>query len=170
MKCNLSFKYGVICTNAGTHKGRTYAMQVMRTNGRILDDMDSRETCSYDQCEPRLWLWWNMVVSKVSHGCNEDEPFLWLSWTILMIMHDKPLLRLTSISAWMLWWFFQQPRRNRQRSIIWFNPPFSKSVKTNIGPHHKLPKILTETHAVIKISNIVVAWTMCPSLPDMMHA
>ena len=26
----------------------------------------------------------------------------------------------------------QQPRRNRQRNIIWFNPPFSKNVKTNI--------------------------------------
>ena len=27
----------------------------------------------------------------------------------------------------------QQPRRNRQRNIIWFNPPFSKNVKTNIA-------------------------------------
>jgi hypothetical protein len=47
----------------------------------------------------------------------------------------------------------EQPRRNRQRSIIWFNPPFSKSVKTymernflslidkNSPPHHKLHKL-----------------------------
>ena len=27
----------------------------------------------------------------------------------------------------------QRTRRNRQRNIIWFNPPFSKSVNTNIG-------------------------------------
>ena len=27
----------------------------------------------------------------------------------------------------------QQPRRNRQRNIIWFNPPFSKNVKTHIA-------------------------------------
>ena len=27
----------------------------------------------------------------------------------------------------------KQPRRNRQRNIIWFNPPFSKNVKTNIA-------------------------------------
>ena len=27
----------------------------------------------------------------------------------------------------------QQPRRNRQRNIIWFNPPFSKNVKINIA-------------------------------------
>ena len=27
----------------------------------------------------------------------------------------------------------QQTRRNRQRNIIWFNPPFSMNVSTNIG-------------------------------------
>ena len=27
----------------------------------------------------------------------------------------------------------QQPRRNKQRNIVWFNTPFSNSVKTNIG-------------------------------------
>ena len=27
----------------------------------------------------------------------------------------------------------QQPHRSRQRNIIWFNPPFSKNVKTNIA-------------------------------------
>ena len=27
----------------------------------------------------------------------------------------------------------QRPRRNRQRNVIWFNPPFSKNVKTNIA-------------------------------------
>ena len=27
----------------------------------------------------------------------------------------------------------QRPRRNRQRNVIWFNPPFRKNVKTNIA-------------------------------------
>ena len=27
----------------------------------------------------------------------------------------------------------QRSRRNRQRNVIWFNPPFSKNVKTNIA-------------------------------------
>ena len=58
----------------------------------------------------------------------------------------------------------QQPRtrRNRQRNIIWFNPPFSSSVSTNIGrdflnlidkhfpPHHKLHKILNRN--TVKVS------------------
>ena len=47
----------------------------------------------------------------------------------------------------------QKTRRNRQRNIIWFNPPFSKNIKTNIArnflclidkhfpPNHKLHKI-----------------------------
>ena len=37
----------------------------------------------------------------------------------------------------------QQPRRNRQRNIIWFSPPFSKNVKTNI--EHSFLK-LVNTH------------------------
>ena len=27
----------------------------------------------------------------------------------------------------------QRPRRNRQRNVIWFNPPFSKNIKKNIA-------------------------------------
>ena len=38
----------------------------------------------------------------------------------------------------------QQPRRNRQRNIIWFNPPFSKNVKTNIARSFFLK--LVDTH------------------------
>ena len=39
----------------------------------------------------------------------------------------------------------QQPRRNRQRNIIWFNPPFSKNVKTNIARMRSFLK-LVDTH------------------------
>jgi hypothetical protein len=56
----------------------------------------------------------------------------------------------------------QQPRRNRQRNIIWFNPPFSMNVSTNIGrnflnlidnhfpSHHKLHKIFNRN--TVKVS------------------
>ena len=53
-------------------------------------------------------------------------------------------------------------RRNRKRNIIWFNPPYSKSVTTNVGkeflklldkhfpPHHKYRKIFNRN--TVKIS------------------
>ena len=56
----------------------------------------------------------------------------------------------------------QQACRNRQRNIIWFNPPFSMSVSTNIGRnflslidkhfplHHKLHKIFNRN--TVKVS------------------
>ncbi len=56
----------------------------------------------------------------------------------------------------------QKTRRNRQRNIVWSNPPFSKNVKTNIArnflwlidkhfPHnHKLHKIFNRN--TVKIS------------------
>ena len=63
---------------------------------------------------------------------------------------------------------YQQPKENnqnekkRKRNIIWFNPPYSKLVKTNIGrifikliskhfpPNHKLVKIFNKN--TIKLS------------------
>jgi hypothetical protein len=59
----------------------------------------------------------------------------------------------------------QRTRRNSQRNIIWFYPPFSKSVNTNIGREflslidkhfplqHKLHKIFNRD--TLKISYIV---------------
>ena len=56
----------------------------------------------------------------------------------------------------------QVVRRNRQRNIIWFNPPYCKSVKTNIGKnflklikkhfpaHHKFHKLFNRNN--IKVS------------------
>lgn len=56
----------------------------------------------------------------------------------------------------------QQTPRNRQRNIIWFNPPFSKNVKTNIArnflnlvdthfpANHKLHKIFNRN--TVKVS------------------
>ena len=59
----------------------------------------------------------------------------------------------------------QRTRRNRQRNIIWFNPPFSTSVNTNIGREflslidkhfplqHKLHKIFNRN--TLKVSSII---------------
>ena len=61
----------------------------------------------------------------------------------------------------------QQPRRNRQRNIIWFNPPFRKNVKANIarsflklvGTHfpigNKLHKIFNRN--TVKVSYICMS-------------
>ena len=43
----------------------------------------------------------------------------------------------------------QRPRRNRQCSVIWFNPPFSKNVKTNIARSFLH---LVDTHFPVKVS------------------
>ena len=56
--------------------------------------------------------------------------------------------------------------KKRQRKIIWFNPPFSKIVKTNIGKtffklinrhfpkHHKMPKIFNKNMIKLSCRNI----------------
>ena len=60
----------------------------------------------------------------------------------------------------------QRPRRNRQRNVVWFNPPFSKNVKTNIARSflhlvdthfpagHKLHKIFNRNSVKVKYSCI----------------
>ena len=54
---------------------------------------------------------------------------------------------------------YQQPKENnqnkkkRKRNIIWFNPPYSKSVKTNIGRIfiRLISKYFPPNHEFIKI-------------------
>ena len=57
----------------------------------------------------------------------------------------------------------QQPRRNRQRNIIWFNPPVGKNITTNIARNflnlvdthfptgHKLHKIFNRKTVIFRI-------------------
>ena len=51
---------------------------------------------------------------------------------------------------------FQNTRRNRNRKVIWFNPPFSLNVKTNIGK--KVVKLIckhfTRNYSFRKIFNV----------------
>ena len=37
----------------------------------------------------------------------------------------------------------QNSRKNRQRNIIWFNPPYSMNVQTNIGREFPEPRLQT---------------------------
>ena len=46
----------------------------------------------------------------------------------------------------------QQPRRNRQRNIILFNPPFSKNVKTNICMQFPQLVVLQQATSYTKFS------------------
>ena len=55
-------------------------------------------------------------------------------------------------------------RRTRRRNIIWFNPPYCKSVKTNVGrhflklinkhfpSHHKLHKMINKNNVKVSYS------------------
>ena len=49
----------------------------------------------------------------------------------------------------------QRPRRNRQRNVIWLNPPFSKNVKTNIARSflHLVDTHFPASHKLQKIFN-----------------
>ena len=60
-------------------------------------------------------------------------------------------------------------RRNRKRDIIWYNPPFSKNVSTNIG--HTFFKLLdaefTKEHVLHKIFNrntVKISYSCMPNL------
>ena len=50
---------------------------------------------------------------------------------------------------------YTQERRNRERNIIWYNPPFSENVKTNIAKQflHLLDKHFGRNHKYHKIFN-----------------
>ena len=60
----------------------------------------------------------------------------------------------------------QRPRRNRQRNVIWFNPAFSKNVKTNIARNflHLVDTHFPAGHKLHKIFNrntVKVSYRQC---------
>ena len=66
-------------------------------------------------------------------------------------------------------------KRNRPRKIIWFNPPFCKSVETNVGryfltlvqkhfpPHHKFRKIFNK-------NNLKVSYSCLPNMKSKINS
>ena len=60
-------------------------------------------------------------------------------------------------------------KRKRQRNIIWFNPPYSKSVKTNIAQNFLklLDKHFPKTcrlHKIFKRNNVKVSYSCMPNV------
>ena len=62
---------------------------------------------------------------------------------------------------------FNKPKTSHSRNIKWYNPPFSKNVKTNVGKHFfkLLKKHFGKHHKYHKIFNkkifrlAIVVWT-----------
>ena len=54
---------------------------------------------------------------------------------------------------------YTHERRNTGRTIIWYNPPFSKNVKTNIAKQflHSLDKNYGRNHNITRSSNITMS-------------
>ena len=60
-------------------------------------------------------------------------------------------------------------RKNRKRNIVWFNPPYSKSLKTNIGKYffRLLNKHFPPSHKLYKIFNkntLKLSYSCMPNL------
>ena len=77
-----------------------------------------------------IYFWW---INKAIQGCIKRE---WLQWGLKLYCTN-----------------YQQ--KNRKRKIIWFNPPYSKSVKSNIGRIflRLLSKHFPRNHTMHKIFN-----------------
>ena len=83
----------------------------------------------------------------------------------LIKLHPHIIMHLNSLTSMKIFNSYQHPlpRRNCDRKIIWFNPPYSVNVKTNIGrvflclidkpfpQHHKYCKLFNRNN--IKISH-----------------
>ena len=59
--------------------------------------------------------------------------------------------------------------KNRPRKIIWFNPPFNKNVKTNVGKHfmHLLEKHFPKHHKYAKLfnkNNVKISYSCMPNM------
>ena len=102
-----------------------------------------------------------MISERLSNlSCNEDEFIKTLDeyQNVLKNSGYKDKLFYTPCN--------QRNRRQRNRKIIWYNPPFDLQVKTNIGktffqildrnfpPHHRLYKIINRNTVKISYSRM----------------
>ena len=60
-------------------------------------------------------------------------------------------------------------KRNRKRNVVWFNPPFSESVKNNIGRQFPclIDKHFPKHHRLHKICNSNTVEISCSCMPNM---
>ncbi len=63
--------------------------------------------------------------------------------------------------------------RNRQRNIIWYNPPFSKNVSTNIGQiflkiiHEEFPAG-NPLHKILNCNTVKISYSCMPNIKQIM--
>ena len=69
----------------------------------------------------------------------------------------------------------KKSKRNRQRNIIWFNPPFSKNVSTNVG--QKFLKLIAKhfpensrLHKIFNKNTVKVSYSCMPNLANIIKA
>ena len=68
-----------------------------------------------------------------------------------------------------------QNRRKRSRNVIWFNPPFSKNVSTNIGKYflELIPKHFPRNHKYHKLfnkNNIKISYSCMPNVTSIINS
>ena len=98
----------------------------------------------------------NMINRRISDiSCNEHE------FNKAKTAYEEALAK-SGFKKSMKFEASPQPKKNRKRNIIWFNPPFSQNVKTNIGKkfmallgkhfpsHHKFRKLFNKN--TVKLS------------------
>ena len=67
----------------------------------------------------------NKILSELS--CNKDK------LDEANVLHEKPLQKSGYQTSMSYAQTEMETNKNRSRNIIWFNPPFSQNVKTNVG-------------------------------------
>ena len=67
----------------------------------------------------------NKILSELS--CNKDR------LDEAKVLHEKPLQKSGHQTSMSYAQTEMETNKNRSRNIIWFNPPFSQNVKTNVG-------------------------------------
>ena len=102
-----------------------------------------------------------MISERLSNlSCNEDE-------FIKTLGEYQNVLKNSCYEDNLFYTLYnQRNRRQRNRKIIWYNPPFDLQVKTNIGkkffqllhrnfpPHHRLHKIINRSTVKISYSRM----------------
>ena len=84
-------------------------------------------------------------------------------------IHDKPALRTTRRKS------NSNKKKKRTRKIIWFNPPFSKNVLTNVAKTflQLVNKHFTRNHALHKIFNrntLKASYSCMPNIANIIKA
>ena len=105
----------------------------------------------------------SMIGRRISEiSCNEEE------FMKVKPAYDEALKR-SGFSDGIEFQQDNEKTRRRKRNIVWFNPPYSDHVKTNVGkeffnvldkhfpPHHKLRKICNR-------NNIKISYSCMPSM------